>query len=97
MLAPYFAKHYPWLGPYIDANFNTLAAIYLIIGFIMDIIMLKFEESESPVGSLLMVTFCWGLGLLLAPFPLELGDSALHVGIVEHGRALGILAGLFSG
>ena len=40
---------------------------------------------------------CRRCGLLLAPFPLELGDSALHVGIVEHGRALGILAGLFSG
>lgn len=68
MLAPYFAEHYPWLGPYIDAHFGTIVTIYLIIGFIAGIVLLKIETSEEPVGTLLMVTLCWGLILPFVPF-----------------------------
>lgn len=72
MLAPYFAEHYPWLGPYIDAHFGTIVAIYLIIGFIAGIVLLKIETSEEPVGSLIMITLCWGLVIPFIPFILLL-------------------------
>ena len=68
MLAPYFAEHWPWLGPWIDAHFGTIVLVYLAIGFVGGIILLKFESSEDPVGTLLMTTVLWGLGLVVLPF-----------------------------
>lgn len=70
MLAPYIERTYPWLGPWVDAHFGTIVVVYLAIGFIGGIILLKFEDSEEPVGTLLMFTFCWGLILPFIPFVL---------------------------
>ena len=68
MLDPYFAEHWPWLGPWIDAHFGAIVATYLAIGFVGGLILLKRESSEDPVGTLVMITLCWGLGVLVAPF-----------------------------
>lgn len=68
MLTPYFNQHYPWLGAYVDANFEMLVSLYLVLGFIAGIVLLKIGGSESPVGTLLMMMFCWGIIALFAPF-----------------------------
>lgn len=70
MLAPYIERTYPWFGPWVGANFNTIVVVYLAIGFIGGLIMLKFERSEEPVGTLMMTTFFWGLILPFIPFVL---------------------------